>query len=493
MTGVTPHGIRYPDGASKAKNLGPELQTMAEDIDTFIDEQIDAQNPLFAQMAEEAVDEELSTRDLVEGGDPRLLAEGQPDRWRVLDQAGRTALEVKPSGAIGAAGADIRPGKTPGWRIRDLRGRTALEVLPDGTTRIASLEGGASSTTRVVLVIVLGQSNAEGRGQPIHPRIDRPHSRLMMASWVGSEVVAIEEATVPLSSQQQQIGLSIGTVIGRAFVNETDDRTSVVVLNAAAGGSGLVADPTQGNWSVDYAGTNPALTSIALDATTRTLDLISAKFGDAVIEPWIFWHQGEADASTTSQADYATALDAVISTFRAHLGDTSTPFTAGGMVPEWLTDPMAGPRLALIETPARVQFTAYTDGVPNGGGSQNTGDRIHYGREGVLELGAAMWAASQRAATATADQVPHKPLTVTAHRAGGDVYVAWSEPLTRWTGFVVQYRIDGGSWQTAPRPVPMQTTEKIAGLSGALIEVRVRTTNEALTSEATIPVPAIGT
>ncbi|MGX9346388.1 SGNH/GDSL hydrolase family protein [Microbacterium sp. KNMS] len=33
MGGVTAHGIRYPDGTSKAKNLGPELKTMAEDID----------------------------------------------------------------------------------------------------------------------------------------------------------------------------------------------------------------------------------------------------------------------------------------------------------------------------------------------------------------------------------------------------------------------------------------------------------------------------
>lgn len=36
MSGVTPRGIRYPDGASKAKNLGPELQQMAEDIDDFL-------------------------------------------------------------------------------------------------------------------------------------------------------------------------------------------------------------------------------------------------------------------------------------------------------------------------------------------------------------------------------------------------------------------------------------------------------------------------
>ncbi|WP_311878684.1 hypothetical protein [Microbacterium forte] len=46
MAGVTPNNIRYPDGASKAKNLGPELQQMAEDIDRFIDEQLDPTGPL---------------------------------------------------------------------------------------------------------------------------------------------------------------------------------------------------------------------------------------------------------------------------------------------------------------------------------------------------------------------------------------------------------------------------------------------------------------
>ena len=33
MGGVTPNGIHYPDGASKAKNLGQELERMANDID----------------------------------------------------------------------------------------------------------------------------------------------------------------------------------------------------------------------------------------------------------------------------------------------------------------------------------------------------------------------------------------------------------------------------------------------------------------------------
>lgn len=36
MTGTTFRGIRYPDGASKAVNLGAELKTMADDIDTYL-------------------------------------------------------------------------------------------------------------------------------------------------------------------------------------------------------------------------------------------------------------------------------------------------------------------------------------------------------------------------------------------------------------------------------------------------------------------------
>lgn len=55
MTGVTPHGIRYPDGSTRAKNLGPELQQMAEDIDQFIDEQIDAESEVFQGLASAAV------------------------------------------------------------------------------------------------------------------------------------------------------------------------------------------------------------------------------------------------------------------------------------------------------------------------------------------------------------------------------------------------------------------------------------------------------
>lgn len=38
MSGVTNKGIRYPDGATKAKELGKELKTFAEDVDKYIAE-----------------------------------------------------------------------------------------------------------------------------------------------------------------------------------------------------------------------------------------------------------------------------------------------------------------------------------------------------------------------------------------------------------------------------------------------------------------------
>lgn len=57
MAGVTPHGIRYPDGASKAKNLGPELKNMAEDIDGHIDDRTSPAHyrPIVTGIAEEVV------------------------------------------------------------------------------------------------------------------------------------------------------------------------------------------------------------------------------------------------------------------------------------------------------------------------------------------------------------------------------------------------------------------------------------------------------
>ncbi|MDJ1115349.1 hypothetical protein [Microbacterium dauci] len=101
MTGTTPNGIRYPDGASKAKNLGAELQQMAEDIDEFIDEQFDGANPAFAQRAGAAVDAALATRQIVTHDDRLAAGEGRPALAIPFEKGGRryrNALEVDDHG-----------------------------------------------------------------------------------------------------------------------------------------------------------------------------------------------------------------------------------------------------------------------------------------------------------------------------------------------------------------------------------------------------------
>lgn len=92
MAGVTDHGIRYPDGASKAKNLGPELKTMAEDIDWYIGSYLSPTGPIrqiIIGVAEEVVppivEQEISNHNLVTaipgGGVPTSTWDSVPIAW----------------------------------------------------------------------------------------------------------------------------------------------------------------------------------------------------------------------------------------------------------------------------------------------------------------------------------------------------------------------------------------------------------------------------
>lgn len=67
MAGVTVHEIHYPDGASKAKNLGPELKRMAEDIDRVLTDLDGPLRPIIDQIADSAVDDRVAGLNVVTG------------------------------------------------------------------------------------------------------------------------------------------------------------------------------------------------------------------------------------------------------------------------------------------------------------------------------------------------------------------------------------------------------------------------------------------
>lgn len=97
MGGVTPHGIRYPDGASKAKNLGPELKTMAEDIDWYIGSYLSPTGPI---------------RQIIIGVAEEVVP---PIVQRELEDLG--PVVAIPTGAVGTSSRDRLP---IGWTNRTM-------------------------------------------------------------------------------------------------------------------------------------------------------------------------------------------------------------------------------------------------------------------------------------------------------------------------------------------------------------------------------------
>ncbi len=478
--------------------------TMAESIRNntvatdAVDERIEdvaadiiASDPTIKAGAAAALDAELAEKDVVQGGDPRLVDEGADNKFRVRDQNGNTSAlfdefgNTHFYGDLNVGNATVRP--YDGLRVRDLNGKVALDVNPlSGQTFIGDLAGAlsASNAPRVHVLIGLGQSNMEGRGQPYGARLDpQPKSRLMW-DWTGNRLV---QATVPLSSQQQQVGLSPLSVIA-GEVEKYDEDAAVVILNAGVGNSGLVSQPVAGTWRVGHSGAYPALWPLARTAISQTLSAVAVQFPSAVIVPWVFWHQGEADAAT-SEAAYAAALDELFTAVRTHLGQSTVPIALGGLVPEYIAADSRRPaiRNAQIGAQARLEYVAYADGTPNGGGSQNVTDTVHYARGGVERLGRNMWAAAQRASSASASSVPHKPLDVTATRNGNTVTASWSQPNSRATNYVIEWRSSGGSWSTVTRTTTPADTSDSFAVSGSAIEVRISTVNGSLTSAATLP------
>lgn len=452
-----------------------------------------------AAAADDAVDDAVAERDLVSGDDKRLPLVDDAKIFRVRNADGGVPFRVEnDSTYIGET--EFRPGAEDRFIIQSLSGHLMLEADPVSGKVYApnlhadrlTLPGGGSggggtgpAVTRVVINCQLGQSNGEGRARPYGGALDPADPRLEMFHWPSRE---IRPATVPLSSQQQQTGLSVITEISRQTLQREPAGTAVVIVNAAVGNSPLVGTTAGiGSWNTAYTGTEPRLAELAISALDTAIAAAARKYG-LTPEIRLFWHQGEADSNYSA---YVSALDALIAVFRAKYGP-AVPFTLGGMVPEYVRSAAGRDQIrrAHIQTPARQLLTAYADGIPNGGGSANTGDIVHYARAGVEALGADMYEAYRRALANTAGSVPVPPPAVTARHRAGVLSVSWTQPFCRVTGYKLEHSADGETWTTAPAAaVPLETS---ASITTAGAYVRISTVNENGTSAPTTPVLALG-
>lgn len=448
-----------------------------------------AGDPTIIAAAEQAVADALERWGITNENGSEFVVKDSGDRVALrVSSTGRTEIEEGMSRTHFFGTASIRDGEVSNQLvIKDTNERVALKIDRFGNVEIPSLVGydgdnggGGIAVDRVILACMLGQSNGEGRGTPISARLDPPNQRIRMWDYESNR---LSIATVPTSSSKSQVGMSPITPIARAFAAETPS-TAVVIVNTAVGGSGLVNDVAAGCWLPGYTGSNGGLLAAAISTITAARDAARSAYG---IEPevWFYWHQGESDFSTSETA-YAAALDELIDVVRSAVGDSAAPFTIGGLVPEHVGAALEPIRAALMDTPRRKTYTAYTDGIPGGGG-YIPGDETHYTRQGVLALGERMYRAGLRAAVSSSEVFPHKPLNVRGALSAGKLIVSWDEPDVRYTSFDAEFRVDGGSW-VSQQTQDVQAT--FTGVPSGLVEVRARSRNGPTTSTYPAPVMA---
>lgn len=454
---------------------------------------------------------------LVHTTDARLPRIGKDGWVRYLDALNNMALGLGPDGIVRVGHmrmgtTDQHPTSLNRHRHVDSAGKVSHDIRPDGKTVISDpifirkLDGrdiaNYATITRTVLLVGMGQSNNEGQAKPYSARVDAPRPDILMWDWSAKTYAPL---TVPMSSQHAALaGMSVLNVAAKETALALGPGVKVAVLNAGVGSSGLVYDSATGRWDISYTGTGagPALWPPTQTEITAALAKLAVLYPGITPEVWFYWAQGESDGGT-AKATYLAAYEALIDAARAHVGDTHAPWTAGGMVPEWMqSGHVTNVRPALIAAQSTRKFVAYVDGIPNGGGSADPlTDEVHYARDGVVRLGKAMWAGAQRACvnddtSAIAGSIPHEPLDVTARYVGGTLTASWSFPSCRITEFVAQYRIAGGAWVTVDMTTAAgglcDTTFTVTGLSGAVAEVQVAGKNAAGTSDYSTPVYAQG-
>lgn len=285
MGGVTPHGIRYPDGASKAKNLGPELKTMAEDIDWYIGSYLSPTGPIrqiIIGVAEEVVppivQEEIDRRHLVEGGvdeGPRTNLDHVALRWmhsEISDPYSDTYASEYVGNRVdtqrqwGHVPILTGAGRIPSDQIpldvvrMDDDGHIAEEVIPDSIARKSDIpspgEGGGSGGSSL-LAPVPGIPALEAR-LTLAKLTDAPVAVVFAGS---STTAATGGYVVRLTAllQERRWGTAAATPVQFSPDAEFTARTAAGIHSYSAGQNGARAETYLTNDERDrIAALNPA-------------------------------------------------------------------------------------------------------------------------------------------------------------------------------------------------------------------------------------------
>lgn len=371
--------------ATVTRRVGSEFRQAVMELIEDVAAGIIASDPTLIQAAEQAVAEALENAAIVTS--ETLDADSMEFQQDGYVMAAIDGLNRDPH-LRGAS--DVRgeiTGTSRRVEIVDGLGYVVQVIDPD-----AGSDGGQTPLFRTTHLIVLaGQSNSEGVGQPILDAANQPLANLFVAPQSGPQVGSIVQATEPLAHPNQiATGRGHGWRWARNYALEHPD-VRVVIVPVARGGSGMYgSDPY--SWAPSREN-EAGITSLYKMAIDRTNQVSAALSGAPVVA--VLWHQGERDSSTsTPGATYQTELDALIAGFRSRMtGATNSVFIVGQLGHEYRTV-LAPGTVAEINavhaaTPSRVEGTAFAP-APDAG--YMAGDNTHFTALGQELLADSMWA-----------------------------------------------------------------------------------------------------
>ncbi|AYN57818.1 tail protein [Arthrobacter phage Eileen] len=288
----------------------------------------------------------------------------------------------------------------------------------------------------------LGQSNTHYGTGVDTARLDRPQDRIKEFPVSGSYANTLVTAVEPLIHQDGAVGIGPTFRAAATLVKSLPGNRDVCILGLGYGSTGFTVSGDR-TWDPNNttAGTNLYNLAVA------QIDKFLAQNPKNRL-PWVVWQQGETDAvAAMPQATYATYLDQVIQKLRTRYGNDLI-FAIVSMTPQRLDSLSStyGPiDAAHVDVLRRWERTCFFYGPS--GNTQDGG--IHYTAAEQRTIGDQLAEYLLRYAPANvAGTPPVTPTGLSLAQSGQTVTATWKWEPGRVTGTLLEYRINGGSWQT---------------------------------------------
>jgi hypothetical protein len=219
---------------------------------------------------------------------------------------------------------------------------------------------------RLHIYLLIGQSNMAGRGK-LGPEDKTPHPRVLMFTPGNEWAPAVEPIT---HDKPTMLGVGPGLAFGKAMA-EQEPGVTIALVSCAFGGTPLR------RW--EHGG----------DLYSNAVQRAKLAMRDGTLKG-ILWHQGESDASASTNATtYGDRLAKMVLDLRADLGAPNAPFVAGE-IGEFLYD--RGPEHTPYARTVNEAITKLPEKTPAAGyvpskGLKDKGDVLHFDSASQHEFG----------------------------------------------------------------------------------------------------------